>query len=172
MKELRQLFEVSKEDLPVIYCDMDEVLVALLKGAEKVLGMPFVDAPKQDRWKQIGNTKGFWENLDWMPDGKKLYQFIIRYDAHILSAYSSRDTNSITGKRKWLRKNAPKFKTGKIHIVKREQKQKFAVTDGKPNVLIDDHLKNIQEWERAGGIGVRHTEFSKTMNELRRIGYK
>lgn len=172
MKDLRQLFEVSKEDLPEIYCDMDEVLVGLLKGAEKVLGMPFVDADRIERWKTISNTKGFWENLDWMTGGKKLYQFIIKYDAHILSAYSSKDPSSITGKRKWLRKNAPKFKTSQIHIVKREQKQKYAVTDGKPNVLIDDHLKNIQEWERAGGIGVRHTELGKTLNELRRIGYK
>jgi hypothetical protein len=172
MKDLRQLFEVSKEDLPEIYCDMDEVLVGLLKGAEEVLGMPFPEADRIERWKTISNTKGFWENLDWMTGGKKLYQFIIKYDAHILSAYSSKDPSSITGKRKWLRKNAPKFKTSQIHIVKREQKQKYAVTDGKPNVLIDDHLKNIQEWERAGGIGIRHTEFSKTMNELRRIGYK
>jgi len=172
MKDLRQLFEVSKEDLPEIYCDMDEVLVGLLKGAEEVLGQPFQDVDKIERWKQLSAVKGFWENLDWTPEGKKLYQFIIRYDPHILSAYSSKDPSSITGKRKWLRKNAPKFKTSKIHIVKREQKQKFAVTDGKPNVLIDDHLKNIQEWERAGGIGVRHTELGKTLNELRRIGFK
>tara|TARA_E500000318_G_scaffold51738_2_gene48408 strand:+ start:415 stop:933 length:519 start_codon:yes stop_codon:yes gene_type:complete len=172
MKTLEQLRLVTEEDLPEIYCDMDEVLVDLLKGAEAVLGMPFVDADRIERWNKIHAVKNFWENLDWMPGAERLYQFIIRYDAHILSAYSSQDSNSITGKRKWLRKNAPKFRTSRIHIVKREQKKNFAVTDGKPNVLIDDHLKNIQEWESAGGIGIHHKNLSKTINELRRIGFK
>ena len=39
-EEFIELTEVSKEDLPTIYCDMDQVLVNLLKGAEKVLGQP------------------------------------------------------------------------------------------------------------------------------------
>ena len=42
MKNLEQMMEASKDELPAIYCDMDEVLVALMKGAEKVLGKPFV----------------------------------------------------------------------------------------------------------------------------------
>ena len=42
MKSLKDLLEVSKEDLPSIYCDMDMVLCDFLKGAEKVIGMPFL----------------------------------------------------------------------------------------------------------------------------------
>ena len=40
MKSFIELTEVSKGDLPTVYCDMDQVLVNLLKGAEKVLGQP------------------------------------------------------------------------------------------------------------------------------------
>jgi len=40
MRNLKDLMEVSKEDLPSIYCDMDMVLCDFLKGAEKVIGMP------------------------------------------------------------------------------------------------------------------------------------
>ena len=163
--------EVSKEDLPSIYCDMDMVLCDFLKGAEKVIGMPFPLANKQGRWEKITDTKDFWANLDWMPGAKKIVQNIIRYDAHILSAYSTKDPNSKSGKMKWLSKNA-NFKRGNIHLVLRAQKASFAQTDGKPNVLIDDYIKNIQEWENKGGIGIHHTAVPKTLNELKRLGFK
>jgi hypothetical protein len=164
MRNLKDLLEVSKEDLPSVYCDMDMVLCDFLKGAEKVIGMPFPLANKQGRWEKITDTKDFWANLDWMPGAKKI-------DAHILSAYSTKDPNSQSGKMKWLSKNT-NFKRGNIHLVLRAQKASFAQTDGKPNVLIDDYIKNIKEWENKGGIGIHHTAVPKTLNELKRLGFK
>ena len=163
--------EVSKEDLPSIYCDMDMVLCDFLKGAERVIGMPFSLANKQGRWEKITDTKDFWANLEWMPGAKKIVQSIMRYDAHILSAYSTKDPNSQSGKMKWLSKNT-NFKRGNIHLVQRAQKASYAQTDGKPNVLIDDYIKNIKEWENKGGIGIHHTAVPKTLNELKRLGFK
>ena len=32
--------------------------------------------------------------------------------------------------------------------------------------------KNIQEWENKGGIGIHHTDVGKTINELKRLGFK
>ena len=175
MKNIVELTEVNREDLPSIYCDMDQVLVNLFKGAEKVLGYPLdqykTPEQKEDRWKRINAVKGFWENLEWMPNAKKLYQSITRYDAKVLSAYTNKDPNSKIGKMKWLSKNT-NFKRKDIHLVLRSQKQNYAVSDGKPNVLIDDHPKNIREWESKGGIGVHHTSVSKTMGELKRLGFK
>ena len=55
----------------------------------------------------------------------------------------------------------------------RSQKQAFAKDiDGEPNVLIDDYIKNIKEWEAKGGIGILHTSVSKSMSELKRLGFK
>ena len=172
MKSLKDLLEVSKEDLPSIYCDMDMVLCDFLKGAEKVIGMPFPLANKQTRWEKITNTKDFWANLEWMPGAKKIVQSILRYDAHILSAYSGKDPNSKSGKMKWLSKNT-NFKRSNIHLVTRAQKQAFAKdSDGEPNILIDDYIKNIKEWEAKGCIGIHHTAVPKTLNELKRLGFK
>ena len=60
-----------------------------------------------------------------------------------------------------------------MRIVKRINKKNFAVDgrDKRPNVLIDDHLGNIREWEGAGVIGVHHTSADSTINDLKRIGY-
>ena len=106
MKDLIELLEVNKDELPSIYCDMDQVLCNFMKSADKAVGGSFVTHDKDDRWKKINQTKGFWENLEWMPGAKNLYKKIIKYDAHILSAYSTKDANSRKGKYSWLRKNA------------------------------------------------------------------
>ena len=172
MKSLLEVTGVVKGDLPSIYCDMDQVLVALMKGADKAVGGSFTDMKDKDkRWKLVNQVKDFWANLDWMPGAKRLYEFIFRYDAYILSAYTSRDSNSIPGKMKWLKKNT-KFKRSKINLVVRSQKKAYALSNGEPNVLIDDHVKNIDEWEAKGGIGIHHTSVGKTISELKKLGFK
>ena len=171
MKKLIELIEVSNEDLPEIYCDLDEVLVDFMRGADAAVGGDFRKMDKDDRWNKVNQTKGFWSNLGWKPNAKKLHDFIIRYNPHVLSAYTGRDPTSKVGKMKWLKKNA-NFKRGNIHLVLRSQKKSYATTDEKPNVLIDDFDKNIREWQAAGGIGILHTDVGKTISELKRLGFK
>ena len=58
-------------------------------------------------------------------------------------------------------------------LVLRDQKKNFAMTsDGKPNVLIDDYQKNIDEWEAAGGIGITHFRTEVTIQQLKKLGFK
>ena len=174
MKNIIELMEASNDDLPEIYCDMDMVLVNFMKGADAVVGgNGFVaNKDKEGKWNKINQTKNFWANLDWMPGSKRLYDFIIKYDAHILSAFTGRDPTSKVGKMKWLKKNT-KFKRANIHIVLRSQKKSYAKTkEGKSNILIDDYIKNIKEWEAAGGIGILHTDVGKTINKLKSLGFK
>ena len=173
MKSLLELTKKTDEDLPDIYCDMDQVLCNFMKGADDAVGGEgFVRMKDRDkRWKLISQKKDFWANLEWMPSAKRLYDFIIRYDAHILSASTSRDSNSVPGKMKWLKKNT-KVKRSKINLVQRSQKQAYALSNGKPNVLVDDHVKNIGEWEAKGGIGIHHTNVGKTISELKKLGFK
>ena len=172
MKELVELVEASKDDLPEIYCDLDEVLVDFLRGADAAVGGDFVKLPSDERWNKLNQTKGFWVNLNWKPNAKRLHDFIIKYDSHILSAFTGRDPTSKVGKMKWVKKNTG-FKRANIHLVLRSQKQAYAKTkEEKPNVLIDDYVKNIREWENKGGIGIHHTDVGKTISELKRLGFK
>ena len=62
MKDLLELLEASSEELPDIYCDMDQVLCNFLKGADEAIGVSFVQAPKDTRWGKINQTKDFWAN--------------------------------------------------------------------------------------------------------------
>ena len=173
MKDLTQLFEAIKnEDLPEIYCDLDEVLVDFIGAADAAVGGNFAKADKETRWNIINQTKGFWTNIGWKSNAKRLHDFIMRYNPHVLSAYTGRDPTSKVGKMKWVKKNT-EFKRANIHLVLRSQKKSYAKTkEEKPNVLIDDYDKNIKEWEAAGGIGILHTNVGKTINKLKGLGFK
>ena len=72
---------------------------------------------------------------------------------------------------KWL---AEKRNLREVNLLKvmRSQKQQFAQTNGKPNVLVDDYIKNIKRMRSKGGIGVHHTSVSKSIGELNRLGFK
>ena len=59
----------------------------------------------------------------------------------------------------------------RINLVKREDKQKYAMSDGVANILIDDYIKNIREWEAQGGIGIHHTSAKNTINSLKKLGF-
>ena len=166
-----QMREASGDDLPDIYCDLDQVLVNFMKGANDAVDGSFANTDKESRWNAINQTKGFWVNLEWMPGAKRLYQFIEKYDPYVLSAASGRDPTSKVGKMKWLAKHT-NWKKSHINLVMRSQKQNFAVINDKPNVLIDDYVKNINEWEKKGGIGIHHTNVGKTIGELKRLGFK
>ena len=56
----------------------------------------------------------------------------------------------------------------------RKNKANFAIDgrDHRPNLLIDDHLGNVQEFIKAHGIGVHHKSASNTIKQLKEIGYK
>ena len=58
-------------------------------------------------------------------------------------------------------------------MVLRSDKQKYAVNqDGSSNILIDDYIKNIKEFESKGGMGIHHTDTGKTLRELKNLGFK
>ena len=65
-------------------------------------------------------------------------------------------------------------KEARIYAVKRIDKARFAKDgrDGRPNILIDDHIKNIKQFRAKGGIGIHHTSASNTIRELRKLGFK
>ena len=171
MKNIRELTKVNEESLPRLYCDMDQVLVAFLDGVKKITGQDFQKMNRDTRWNTVSNTPKFWENLAFMPGARRLLQRIQKYDPYILSAYTDRDSRSKGGKIKWVQKNT-KIPKSRILVVKRAQKQAYSTHNGEASVLIDDYIKNIKEWENKGGIGVHHTDVSKTLNELTKLGFK
>jgi len=167
---------MTKIDYGTIYCDMDGVLVDFLKGAEKVVGHPF-DAPYQskkekfERKYKIAQTEGFWANLPIMKDAMRLWNYIDKYNAQILTAYADWDENSKKGKVDWVEKHLH-LPLNRFHAVSREEKKHYALSGKKKNILIDDYEKNIKEFNAAGGIGIHHVNVRVTIMKLKELGFK
>ena len=105
-----------------------------------------------------------------LADSRELYKFVSKYPHETLTAYPKRMPEAQDGKTKFMRTKF-KFK-GKMNLVMRADKQKFAMINNKPNLLIDDYIKNIHEWEAKGGVGIHHTDPTTTLAELKRLGFK
>lgn len=173
------MLEAEQSDLPQIYCDMDMVLVDFIGGANQALKDAGLDVTfdaktqhveKDKKWEALRGVDKFWLNLKPMPDAMRLWAFIKKYNPYILSTPSHRMPTSKPEKRQWVAKNLGRVK--EIYLVPREEKQQYATTpDGKPNILIDDYIKNINEWEAKGGIGIRHITTEKTIQELKKLGF-
>jgi 5'(3')-deoxyribonucleotidase len=142
---------------------MDGVLVDFNKGYKELTGVDLGSEHRNDDhfWDPI-NEKGydFWINLGWMPDGKRLWNYIKKYNPELLSA-PSRQPESRVAKHDWVKRELPD-----VHLILRSAKHKkdFATPT---SILIDDRIDNVQGWREAGGIAIHHVSTKHTIDQLK-----
>ena len=154
-----------------IFCDIDGGLVAQLGSIKKHLGNPKLNQGLIDDffYSDAGTGAEFWAECGWESGGKQLWKYIKSFKPQILSACPSvcnQDKNVIKGKTQWCQNNLGIPKS-QVNIVQRKEKRNYA---GKDIILIDDHKKNIREWESAGGTGVLHVNTNSTIKQLKGLG--
>jgi hypothetical protein len=176
MKKIPTLLDLYETIKPkyLIFCDMDGVLVDFDKGYKDLTGKhtKHVDVQdKNDFWKLLDKSlkeKGlteydYWVNLEWMPDGKELWDYIKPYTPYILTA-PSLNPGSKQGKREWVQR-LDGMKN--IYFRKALSKPEFS---GKNKILIDDRFDIIEKWNLNGGIGIHHTSTQNTIKQLKTLG--
>lgn len=154
---------------------MDGVLCDFAKGVENLFGISITkwqSLSKKDRWDPIKQDGKFWEYLPWTPSGRALWGYIRKFDPHILSAYVEEtfDPSCIPGKTAWIRRNLGLGSSARINLVRRSQKRLYAKANGKPAILIDDYVKNTNEFIAAGGIGITFQNHRQAITSLKRHG--
>jgi len=151
-----------------IYVDMDGVLTDWEKQFKRYSGGIPVETYEAEHGSVNlydfvkKNSPEFYATTDWMSDGKVLYNFIKDLPIEILT--HSTDEESSVGKLTWLKNNNI---TATSNLVRRRKdKVNYAKSD---TILIDDKPVTIDEFNKAGGIGILHTDAISTINKLKEI---
>ncbi len=166
----------AETSTPDVYVDMDGVLVDFFNEWARLVGVKsYRDIPKKDigkALKKIVSTPNFWEDLPTLAGYKDLLQTIkaVKGKYKILSSPLANDPNVDPGKREWVRKHLNFFKPEQVIID--HNKSKYAKKqDGSPNLLIDDFGKNVDAWQSAGGIAIKHhtTTTANTVQAIKKV---
>jgi hypothetical protein len=159
--KLRELLENPQYK---IYCDLDGVLADFDKGVKKLTGKYPHEQPSKDMWKAIYSVPDFFQSLDWIPEGKNLWNYIKAWNPAILTGLPA-SADGAKQKQFWcanhLGGNVP------VIVCRSVDKQKYA---DQMSVLIDDRKDNIVQWRAMGGIGILHQTLPKTLTQLQKIG--
>lgn len=153
---------------------MDGVLTDFESRFEHYTGMHPQEYEKQKGlaafWNLIDVQIGvkFWIGMPWMPQGRRLWDFIKPYQPDLLTS-PSRDNNSRLGKNLWVKNNLnPK---PKVIFAYSKDKQRYA---NDKSILIDDKKSNINEWTAKGGIAIRCKDgnVDHVLDKLKELGYE
>lgn len=173
-----KILELVKNQIPHLYLDMDGVQADFFsKWAqfEKVSNYKDIANPEQAivRLAQSGpkNVYYFFRDLDPLPGGQVIIHWLHqnKIPFTVLSAPLRMEGQaSIKGKREWLDHYNPGTSTNAIFT---SAKYKYAVTNGYPNILVDDFGKYLDAWSKAGGIAVKHSDATtnQTIQQLEKI---
>ena len=150
-----------------IFCDLDGVLVDFDSGVKKILKKSPDQLPEGLMWAVIKKTPDFYNKLDWMPDGKELWNFIKDFQGVQLLTGVPRGSSGAGGavnqKNSWCRRELGT----KYNVICCSTKDKpLYATKGA--ILIDDRLKIADEWIAKGGIFIHHTNTENTIKELQK----
>ena len=166
--------EIKEKPPYKLYCDMDGVLTNFEARFEHYSGMHPQEYEKKYGlpafWELIDIKIGvkFWIGMDFMPQGRELWDFIKPYQPDLLTS-PSRDNNSRLGKNLWVKNNlSPK---PKVIFSYSKDKQRFA---NENSILIDDKKSNINEWTSRGGIAIRckNGDVNHVIEKLKELGYE
>ena len=142
-----------------VYVDMDGVLVDTYNHIASMIGIPHYTQITSNQWEEFySKVNGYelFKDLPIFPTADALLAIVKKYfnNYHLLSSPLNYDVaGSTQGKIHWL-KNHPSINPASVTF--ESAKEKYAVSNGVPNILIDDSASQLQRWKAAGGIAIKY----------------
>jgi hypothetical protein len=155
--------------IQTVYVDMDGVIADFSKRYKE----KFRVTPEETRSnKQFGGffkkfiDDGEFSTLDLMPDALELLSYLNSFDVpkEILSSTARPENHGMIAPQKqmWLNKHNIHYKAN--FVPGKSLKYKYATPN---SIIIDDTKSVIDDWNKAGGIGILHTDAKSTIEILK-----
>ncbi len=154
-----------------LFLDLDGVLADFDQGVRDLLGKTPDQLPEKQMWAALARSRGFYAHLDWMPDGRQLWESVRHVGPVIVSGVPWGNWAE-PQKRRWCRQHLG----AEVPVVLCRSREKGrAVLDylhpGEVAVLIDDRLQAREGWLDIGGIYILHTSAQNSLEQLRQLGF-
>lgn len=168
---------------PILFLDMDDTIVDTLPRINEVV-IPFTGnrASPHDVWNYIAATQDHFFLSARPFDGLRKFLRDVddwcranEHDLQILTALPSlaEVPNSIEDKLEWVRRHVTPSLGREIKVnfgPFSKDKHKWARNiDTIQDILIDDRVLNIEQWNSAGGYGILHRSFDNTVEQLEHL---
>jgi len=155
-----------------IYLDMDGVVADFNEYAYRVHGFGSEVEYPDDLWNQIAQNPRLYRDLKKTPYADELvHNCRVFAQKHNLELYfltavpkSNRLHWAFTDKVEWGQKYFPDIP---VHFGPFSKDKHVHCSPG--DILIDDRISNINEWNNAGGIGILHENYEDTIDILQKI---
>lgn len=118
----------------------------------------------------VSNNRSWWAQLDWMPGGRELWEYIEGYRPIICTGPMG--PNSKKGKTDWVKRELGLGRDRIVCTHTKHEEIRSVAEEGKVALLIDDLPKYVVPWRNAGGVAIHH-QFENpqaTLEELQRLG--
>ena len=159
---------------PIIFVDMDGVLVDLKQGLSNLLDQDLTQLPLEEWNKHFysfsdglnsSDLTDFYACLPPMKGYETLWKSLDKYNPLILTSISKRNPVML-GKKIWCQEYL-NLGPDKIYFSRNSgQKKEFA---SKMSILIDDSESNIVEWREAGGTAIHHISVGETIKTFENL---
>jgi|APFre7841882793_1041355.scaffolds.fasta_scaffold01334_3 hypothetical protein len=136
----------------IIFCDLDGVLADFEQGVIDKFKKPPEQLKPGVMWGVINKSNTFFENLPWMPEGRKLWEQIKQYNPIILTGIPN-SGSAAEQKRRWCARELGEH----INVITcaTKDKPKYCI---KNSILIDDRSDNMNAWNTKGGTFILYDE--------------
>lgn len=159
---------------PIIFMDLDGVLVDLKKGLSEKINKNLQNAtPKEfttafyDFINSLSyyETVEFWADLPATEDCLQIWNTVKFYKPLILTSVSG-VLPAVFGKQMWCYRHLD-LPSSRVFCSKNSKEKKFYAS--KKSLLVDDFIDNINEFREAGGTAIHHTDTASTISDIQQF---
>ncbi len=159
----------------VLFVDLDGVLTDFDNGVRRATGKLPSEQRLSSMWRALARTKGFYDRLEWLADGRRLWEAVQPASPVILTGLPLGNWAE-PQKRSWCRRElGPEVPV--ITCLSRHKAREAGawleerrLSDDVLPVLVDDRLKQREDWEAWGGRFILHYDLGETLRQLEELG--